>query len=241
MMICWISIFDGHTYSYNELPGMEGKITREEFLYLKSLGFEVCVYVNPENNPEGDVAEELTAIRNRLAEEGIQMPNIALFAPGTYKATYDGLVKTFGIENVLHYGDDKLPLIDDSASDGVWHPGIIGWNTRGYSSPLFQKIVNNGGIAYFEVAFSGKSNVLYSSKDTPRTKAFGRMLDTFRGEILEDNLGVTDIKTAKLCRADYLAQKDKLLLEVALRKQEIIEEIEAIDAEISRIYYEICE
>ena len=216
-----------------DLPGSEGAITREQFDEIMSAGWDTALFFDG----EGELEDFLIDMRQVLGDAGFDMPKTVLFEKNAYLSSYDSVLHTYGIENAMHHGDDKKVIIESDVDGKIWHPGALAWNTKGFSASMLAELANVGGVAYFEVEFNTDSyQLLYDANKDDRTAAFGRMLSIIESYIEMDKLESVSISKAKEGRIEYLSAREGLLEEVAIRKQEILDEIKVIDAKISEIY-----
>ena len=216
----------------NMLPGGEGLISRLEFDKLVSDGWDYAVYWDGEGILRNHIAE----MREVFERENIEFPDIIVFASKTYAIEYDDYLKSEGFRHVIHHGEGNLPIIDRSVDNTIWHPGMISWNTVGVSNDLLSSLINDGGIAMFEVNFSGGNEILFDYHNTKRVEAFGRMLGVLETCSINDELVVTNIEAAKAGRLEYVKAKENNQEAIAKRRAEILIEIDELDAKINAIY-----
>ena len=214
------------------LPGMDGMITKEQLDEIIAAGWDTALYYDG----DGELEDFLSQMRTTLSGMGIDMPKTVLFESKAYSESVDLVLAANGIKFALHHGEGNKLLIEDDVSGKVWQPGALAWNTKGFSSSMLSEIVSKGGIGYFEVAFEGTFQLLYDEKENQRTAAFTRMLEVIESFIVKEKLVSTGIDEAYNMRCEYLSKKEDLLVEIAVRKEEINLEIAEIDKEISAIY-----
>lgn len=214
------------------LPGKEGLISRPEFDKLVSEGWDYAVYWDG----EGILRNHITEMREVFERENIAFPDIIVFASKTYAIEYDEYLKSEGFHHVIHHGEGNLPIIDRSVDSTIWHPGMISWNTVGVSNQTLSTLINDGGIAMFEVNFSGDNEILFDYRNTKRVEAFGRMLGVLETCAINDELVVTNVEGAKAGRLDYIKAKENHQEAIAKRRSEILIEIDELDAKINAIY-----
>ena len=217
----------------NMLPGGEGLISRSEFDKLTTeAGWDYALYWDGEGILRNHVAE----MKDVFERENIAFPDIIVFSERSYAIEYDEFLKSEGFRHVIHHGEGNLPIIDRSVDGTVWHPGMISWNTVGVSNDLLSSLINDGGIAMFEVNFSGGNEILFDYLNTKRVEAFGRMLGVLETCSINDELVVTDIENAREGRLEYIKAKENHQEAIAKRKSEILIEIDELDAKINEIY-----
>ena len=222
-----MALYDGN------MPGDEGLISRLSFDIMTDAGWMYVLYWDG----EGELEEYVPRMRERFEELELMFPNVIMFASGAYSTKYDNYLHSQGLVHAIHHGEEGLPIIDKTADGKVWHPGIIGWNTRGLSNVMLSEIVNKGGIALFEVNFTDTTGYfLFDRNFQNRVDAFGRMIDTIERLMLEDDVEVKDFDNAKLGRVKYLSAREEVLKDIEGRKAEILEEINELDKIINEIY-----
>ena len=214
------------------MPGDEGLISRAQYDVMRLDGWDTALLWRG----NGLLRDYLTEMKAICEEEAIDFPKTLVFASGRYAIEYDKLIAEFGIENAIHHGENNLQIIDRSCDEGIWHPGMISWNTTGVSNNLLSNLMINGGIAMYEVNFSGGNEILFDHTNPYRTAAFDRMLGVFEASIVKDELVITSMRRAKEGRSFYLQLKEDSLEEIAERRIEISLQIEAINKEIDRIF-----
>jgi hypothetical protein len=213
------------------MPGDEGMISRTDFDIMVYQGWEYAIYWNGEGSPR----EYIANMRVLLKDKEIEFPDTFVFASESYLSEYDFLMKEFGISNVIHHGEDKRKIIEQTV-DEIWHPGAVGWNTIGVSNSLLSETVNRGGITMFEINFSGNTEFIFDHSLLARVEAFGRMLDVIEGLVAKDKLVLTDLESAKRRRTEYLTVREEVLEDIAARKVEILAEIKDLNNKINEIY-----
>lgn len=218
----------------NALPGGEGLISRAQYDVMCADGWDTALLWNG----DGLLREYLAEMKTVLADMDIDFPDTVVFASGRYALEYDKLLMEYGIAHAIHHGENNLKIVDRSCEEsGVWHPGMISWNTTGVSNDMLNNLIINGGVAMFEVNFSGGNEILFDSTNSYRTAAFGRMLTVIERAVHADELVVTELWRAKEGRAFYLKLKEESLEEIAARRAEILDEIAEIEKTINEIYY----
>lgn len=215
------------------MPGGEGLITRAQYDIMRFDGWDTALLWKG----DGLLRDYLAEMKAICEREAMDFPKTIAFAPQRYAIEYDKLLAEYGIECVIHHGENNRPIIDRSCEEGeIWHPGMISWNTVGVSSNLLSNLMINGGMAMFEVNFSGGNEILFDHTNQYRTASFERMLNTFEMNIVKDELVITSVRRARDGRSFYLKLKEESLEEIAERRIEIGLQIDAINREIDEIY-----
>ena len=130
--------------AWNQLPGMEGLISVEEFKELIDKGWEICI--------KWDVQTPLATwwpqVENFFVEQGLEMTKIAYFVTGAYTTGVDAQLQEKGMEVMYHHGEEGLPLIQTSSEEGIWHLGCIGLMGAKPKLRLQEAVANAGNVAY---------------------------------------------------------------------------------------------
>ena len=216
------------------MPGDEGLIGYSQYLEMTAFGWQTAVYWDG----EGELPLYLLTVRALCEMRGVAFPETVVFAPGTYTAAYDTVLSAHGIKNAIHHGEESRKLIEKGVEGEIWHPGALGWNTLGFSNAMLVEVINHGGVAFFEVNFSGGHEINYDFSNSERVEVFGRMLRTLESCIAADEILVTDLSTAKEGRRSYLSCEEEALLYIERRSTEIKDRINKIDAEMAEKYRE---
>lgn len=223
--------------SRDELPGLEGKITLEEYRSLILRGWGCALYWDG----EGELVDFITQMQSLLSALDIELPKSIMFAAGAYSEEYDDTLLSYGIENAIHGEGGRLELVEKTAPDGVWHPGYIGWKRSG-SKGFKEGIENDCGYALFEIDFDSSVDKQDSSyfpvgdSDSDRLDAFDRMLEFFRQSAIAGTLEVCDVDYARAEMSAYYARRAAAEAESALRLEEIEAELADVQRRITELY-----
>ena len=225
----------------NALPGDAGMISVEEYNQMREAGWDIALYYNGMI----DLVNFLADMKAQLTSRGFEMPTTVLFAKKTYSTAYNHTLEAYGITNALHHGDERIEIIEKGVDGIVWNPGVLYWNIYGMSSATLAEVTSVGGIAYFEFTFGQgnpeeenyvNSQVRYDENEPQRVQAFLRMLDKIESYVVKDKVNVDPIELARLNRTDYLTIREGLLEAISIRKQEILNELDRVNAAIGEIY-----
>ncbi len=218
--------------SEDQMPGQAGKISKEQFDTLILKGWGTAVYYS--GDEELDVF--LDGIGSLMEAAGIAMPRTVLFAGGAYRSEYSAVLESYGIENVLHSGNEDLKTVEYNEPDGLWYPGYLGWLDQ-KKAALRLSVVGNGGAAAFVVDFtaydpeSGEDN-LYSFD----SRRFLSMVDIFERDIANGSIAVLSIDNARSDMSRY-HEDVRALTDSNRERIEVLErELVQIEVELMRIY-----
>ena len=240
-------------FSEDEIPGMDGNLTLDQYGEMLGLGWTSTLYWKGPH--EEATAEEayielcgfIETMRAKLADISIDMPNTMVFAPGAYTVDYDEYLESCGIITVLHDGDNDFGLIASDDPEGVWHAGIIGWRDLSRSTRLKRKVELNGGYSAFMIGFDNHEDN-YATSFYPidgestlngeRVAVFARMIDKFRSSIQADKIHVTGIDEAREGMTAYYDARDAYLLSSEQRCAEIDILLRDVERRILELYDE---
>ena len=229
--------------SPDELPGMEGNVTLDEYNELISHGWGAALYWDG----HGELADFVTDMQSLLSALDIDMPSSVIFAKGAYTSSYDEVLADCGIENAIHSGEEEMKFVEKNDPDGIWHPGRIGWRWVGESTRLKQTVEKNDGYALFEIGFDNSEDKSHTSffalataeeTDQQRQEKFRNMLDSFRASIAAGKIEVCNIDDARSRYASYYDNKDTLEAEKAARLAEIESAINDVTRRMTELYNE---
>ena len=226
-------------FSPEHLPGLEGKITVEQYDELIELGWGTAIYWNG----EGDLAEYISEIFAKLDEMSISHPTTVVFKNGAYKLSYDEVLESFGILNAIHSGEEELPQKVSGAPEGVWHPGRAGWKSGVVASRLKRQVESEGGYALLEINFdNSEENTSYSFSDIPgevegmRLESFKTMVNLFKTSIKRGDIRVLDLETTREAMEKYYRDCEEMEQKNAQRIKDINAEISEIDRSMTELY-----
>ena len=229
-------------FSKDELPGMEGKITVEQYGELIISGWGTALYWNGDGNLEEFISE----MRILLGDSGIDLPKSIIFAENSYTQTYDQFLADYGIENAVHSGEEDLHYIDKSEPVGVWHPGRIGWRWIGKSTSLKKNVEADNGYALFEVGFDNSEEssrtsffpIEGDSGDGNRVTVFTNMINTFKASIASGKIEVYNIDDTRDRVENYYTLRKEIETKNAIRREQIDAQLDEISRSITELYNE---
>ena len=148
--------------SVDELPGMEGNISRQRFDDLVSFGWEYVLYWGGRTEDGQDDIEALnkylSEAKQVLKSEGITCPSILAFRNMYYESKYDSVAFAHGFDSLVDHDDGSM-VIETDSNVKIWHPGLIGWNTKGVAKSFVIKTVDGGALGLaFDVSYWGESS-----------------------------------------------------------------------------------
>ena len=196
--------------SPEQMPGDEGKITKEQLHELISHGWTVAIFWEGIDTDDGidtaALADYLTEMGAALAELDLPMADTLIFDKFTYSDEYDTVLAQHGVRFATHYGDGAYQLIDKETKGEVMHPGVVGWNANGYGNAFLIKVEKEKGISSFAVEFESGGD-LGSFLDLDRKDymdAFERMLDAIEENADRGDVSCIGFKQAYINRAAYV-------------------------------------
>ncbi|MBR2342701.1 MAG: hypothetical protein IKA64_00435 [Clostridia bacterium] len=227
--------------SKNELPGLEGKISLERYREIASLGWDTALLFESKTEDTELLAVELYLwlgeMRELLDGLGIEFPRTILF-DNVYDLSLDTVLLGFGITVAAHRGAGGLPYVETTAGEGVWHPGMIGWNDTGNASSMLNGVTNTGGYYMYTVGIG--EDRLQHDRFIPTRKEHTASVNAMARRLAEGvGLGVIKIMTpedARAFRTEYIETYYHFLPFAEEKKAEIDVRIAEIDEEIRKIH-----
>ncbi len=224
--------------SPTELPGLEGKITEEQFETLINNKWGTALYWNG----EGSLEEFITLMQTLLGEMEIEFPSTIVFKDKTYSITYDELLISYGLENAVHNGEGGLSIRIDCVPEGVWHPGVRGWKDQPRVTQLKTEVEEKGGYLLFEINFKfSNDNTVYSYFDKQgdtESSRFVTMIKLFKESVKDEKIEIlaTDEVRDKV-ETYYSELTDEEILYLQ-RRAEINAQINEVERQMTELYHE---
>ena len=224
--------------SPNELPDLEGKITKKQFDTLLALNWGTALYWNG----EGDLEDYILQMQVLLDEHRIDFPTTMAFKSKTFKLEYDEILLQYGIKNALHGDDAGLPIRVQTEPTGVWHPGYIGWKASG-SSLLKRQVEGEGGYALFEISFSQDNSAtayfdVSGETEGARAESFRKMINLFKSSVRSGAVEVLSTEQTRAKVEKYYSERSSIEIENAQARQQINAEIAEIERQMTELYHE---
>ncbi len=209
--------------SVDQLPGMEGRMTIEQFQELISAGWDVCV----KWDAASDVKKWWPEWEKQLARLGVEATAVAYFTSGMYSKDVDEELQNKGISIVVHHGEEAS-LIQTVDEEGLWHLGAVGLMGEKPKLRLREAVAQKGNITYL-VGFELED-------ERYDERSFRAMLDCFKeyegtSELLVSNMGESRQHYRE--RSDVYEQEK--LEAYNQKKAEVEAELEAVEKELSEI------
>lgn len=238
-------------FSEDELPGMEGNISVEQYEELKTLGWSCALYWTgaPNEDSEAEIADLaafLDNMRASLSRLDIEMPDSILFGVGRFSLEYDELLESYGIKNAIHDGEDEPTPVSNDKPDGIWHSSAIGWRDP-RATRLKAYIELHGGFSSFKVGFDN-SEESYATSYYPidgestlngvRTEVFARMIAAFKLSLLDGKIHVNTVSGTRVDMEKYFYDKEKYAEDSKKRKDELNAMIADVENRIFALYEE---
>ncbi|MCQ2440621.1 MAG: hypothetical protein MJ076_01830 [Clostridia bacterium] len=211
--------------SLNDLPGLKGRISVNEFKKMLSSGWEYCIVWD--GLTKLDIY--LDKIENKLNDIGFEMPETFYFPPGFYKSNYEKTLLIYNFKNIIQNGENGMSLYGKYSSNGIWYPGARSWNYVGVKSDI-KSLIEMGGNYTFTV----------SVKQTSKKelfKTFENMLK-YIAEFGNDKLMITTFSDGNKMYYEKLEATKELDEQLESRIEELNREISEYDKKIKNVYVE---
>ena len=228
-------------FSPEELPGLDGKITRKHFDTLMLLDWGTAIYWNG----EGDLDEYLTTMKGLLDGLQINFPETIYFKAKTYSPDYDETVLAHGIKNVIHAGDGGLSIRVDGEPGDVWKVGYVGWQAGMSATLLKRSVESEGGYAFLAINFvANEENSAYSyfvlegEDENKRIDSFRKMVNLFKTSIRSGSIEVLSTEAVRAKVTKYYSERTVIELEYDQRRKDINAELAEIERQMTALYAE---
>ena len=248
--------------SLDELPGMEGNITLEQYRELTELGWESTMYWKGLPKDEGDspallnndIAESVAALDSYLTELSLLLESLGIDVPSSLVLgveisdnEYESVLSKHGVQTVLSDDTVNNDIVEEDKPDGIWYPGIIGWRDLNRSTRVKRSVETGVGYAAFMISFDNskdnydKSFYAIEGEDTlngVREAVFVRMLNNFRKSVKAGTIEVVGVDEARGRMVKYYDAKAVYYVESTARIAELDLLIEEAERELFLLYNE---
>ena len=209
--------------AWNQLPGMDGCMSLEQFQELIGKGWEICIKWDVQT----PVDTWWPQIEKFFKEQSLEMTKIVYFVTDAYNSQLDEVLQSKGFEIVYHHGEDGKPLIQTTEEDGLWHLGAVGLMGEKPKLRLKEAVAQTGNITYL-VGFE-----LEDEKYDERS--FKAMLSYFDSYEANQELLVLNTQNTRQHYRDRLigheTERDE---EYKQQRAALVEELEKIKTQIEK-------
>lgn len=223
--------------SPEELPDMEGNMTLDKFNWYLDRGYKYAIAYDGETELE----VYLENIASLLFDRGIAFPTVICYYGSKkdvlFKDTDKPVLEGYGIKVAASMRSNGV-MVEQDMYDGIFSPGILGWNTINVSSNTFNYAINKGGNFGFVFDNENSNTSIYKKSsyinfgNSEHYGAFLRMLDRFLINVKNEKLVVTDYESGLEERRVYLEDYEVI-------RPTLVSTLEAIDAQIKDIEKEL--
>lgn len=130
--------------SMQQLPGMEGLMTMEQFEKLLKEGWKICIKWDSTT----PVNKWWPQLQKKVKQLGLEMASTVYFTTGTYTGSLDSQIQKMGFSIVVHHGEESGSLIQLNDEEGLWHLGAVGLMGEKPKLRLTESIAQKGNITY---------------------------------------------------------------------------------------------
>ena len=208
----------------DSLPGMIGKLSRQEFDELLAAGWGTCL-ICPDGDDFDRWDQEITAA---LARENIPKPCTVYFPEGAFSSKLKEQLLQHGYTIAIHHGEDGLLQIPLEADEELWLSGAHPWIYNNLDTNL-QLITDRGGEHCFTLSFG-------DGREAYEEAGFLNMLEllvTFRDR---EGLTVTTFEGARPLQDPQLNGAVELRAAWEEEKAALRERINELDQQIWAVY-----
>lgn len=241
--------------SEENMPGLEGKISREYFdTLINDHGWTCALYWGEDIELGNDGASALESyiqhMRQVLEDEDIPMPDTIVFRTGSYlPSAMDEILERYGILFAVHHGEEKLSRIEESTDSAVYHPGALGWQVEAvdgvrYGKQMFiEDLYDAGGLGVFVISFFGTDHADYDPlsyyDDLSLSESFGKMIAYIAGRAESKEINVLGLKAGLEGRIVYLHMWDETIYPlIEARQAEVMAQMNELERQLVAIYAE---
>ena len=238
--------------SVDELPGMDGNITMEQYQELVNCGWGTTLYfeIHDEDTALDSTASLtgfLDTMKSSLGAMNIPYPDSIVFDDGCYSVELDDVLKVYGMKTVLHDGENDFGLVAGDCPGEIWHAGVIGWRDLRRSTRLKTAIETSGGYASFKIGFENTDDRFSESfypiegEDTlngERIDVFCRMINLFKKSVSTGNVHINTVSGVNGEMINYFALKEEYIQYSVVRTAEIDAMISDVEDRIFELYNE---
>ena len=133
--------------SAKEFPGLDGKISTQQFFNYCNEGWKYCVAWDGRT----DLSIYIQTMKEQMNQAGISWPNAMYFQDGYYKEEYDSLLISEGISIVVHHGEGDLTVPTMSVSgDKLEKVAGVDWYSAALDNAMLT-VETGGGIMTMDV------------------------------------------------------------------------------------------
>lgn len=171
--------------SLTQLPGMEGRMSVEQFQELMDEGWDICI----KWDAEAPVNNWWPNLQRQIRQLGLETGSVVYFTTGTYTKTLDAQLQKMGFSVVVHHGEESASLVQLNDEEGIWHLGAVGMMGEGPQQRLTEAISKKGNITYL-IGFELED-------ERYDERSFHLMMGYFDAYEANQELIVTDTETAR--------------------------------------------
>lgn len=209
--------------SLNQLPGMEGLMTVEQFQELVKEGWDICIKWDAET-PVNTWWPEL---QKQVEQLEMETGSVVYFTTGTYTGELDAKLVEMGFSIVVHHGEESGSLIQLNDEEGLWHLGAVGLMGEKPKLRLTEAIAQKGNITYL-VGFELED-------ERYDERSFRSMLGYF--ETYETNLELI-VSNMEEARQHY---RERAVVYEQAKEEEYKKARADLEAELSKVKEELAE
>ena len=228
-----------------QYPGFRDKLKVEQYSRLVMDGWGSCFLYET----TGDFPAWYEHMVKWLERDGLPVPTAIFFADNTYDSSMDADLIACGITTVIHSAEDGHSATVTPVGSGLWHTGAMPWNYTGVTSDTEQLARTNGANLVFTISFK-------NLWDAYEATSFSKVLDNWvsmlaMSDALQDaavntavpeeeleklELKVVNFEQAYEAHREAESRNAALEREQTRRRQELDDQIAALDEEIRQIY-----
>lgn len=165
--------------SNEEYPGMNGKLTLEQFSRLITDGWGSCLLYD---RKPADFESWYSSLQRNMEHDKIPLPTAVFPAEGCYDSSMDEVLVACGIRTViLSTEDGHSAIVNPVGGSELWFTGAMPWNYTGVNRDTEILSRTSGANLVFTLSFKNLWDAF--EKD-----AFTQTLDTWQSLLPEDDI-----------------------------------------------------
>ena len=210
--------------SLKQLPGMDGRMSLEQFQELIAEGWDICI------KWDADTPARIwwPELQKQMEQLELQTGAVVYFTTGTYKGSLDAQLMDMGFSIVVHHGEEGKSLVQSNHEEGIWHLGSVGLAGEKPKFRLTEALEQVGNITYL-VGFELEDEMY-------QERSFLSMLSYFDAYVANQELIVSSDMTE--LRQNYLEQSETYQ---QARKEEYQQARSILEAKLAEVEAKLSE
>lgn len=210
--------------SEQSFPGMEKCMTEQQFKELLDEGWSICARFNS----SARLTSQWDSLKKKLDAIDAELPTTAYFANTVYNTNLDSTLTKCGFSIVVHHGEQKLPVVQPKAENGIWHIGAVGLKGQNPKILFFDALEKQANLATL---------INFTSEDELYTeRPFNDFISTCSQRVASEELLVVSPEDARAHFQNRIEEANpEAKQEYLTKKKELQTELEKVQKEIEEL------